>query len=173
MIAAIRTALVPAAPAEAASPPDLAAVRLLLTRLEGLLIASDGAALDCMLEAQDVLARTLSAEECAGLTQAVQNFEFGVALSRLHAITARLRPAAPGDTTGELGEVLKRLETLLAKGDGEALEAALGAQEPLARAFGAEQAKVLLRAVSEFDFDTAQIRVRGLAARLGAAPTRE
>jgi hypothetical protein len=39
-------------------------------------VASDGGALDYALEAHEVLAKALSAEEVAGLTQVVQNFDF-------------------------------------------------------------------------------------------------
>ena len=56
----------PAVPAAAPESADLAVVIPLLRRMEELLVNSDGAALDCVLEAQEVLARVLSAGEFAG-----------------------------------------------------------------------------------------------------------
>ena len=110
VIAGIRTALMPAAPAAASESADMAVVIPLLGRLEELLVNSDGAALDCVLEAQEVLARVLSAEEFAGLTREVQNFAFDAALAQLRAIAARIGrrrrrcagyfPAAAGNHAG-------------------------------------------------------------------------
>jgi HPt (histidine-containing phosphotransfer) domain-containing protein len=173
VIAAIRTALAPVATVTGENSVDHGAVMRLLGRLEGLLIASDGAALDCVLETQEPLAHALSAEEYAGLTQAVQNFDFEMALTCLHAITARLEFGTSDGVTGGLGEFLARLGNLLTNADGEALEATLAAQEVLERAFGAREADALLRDVGNFDFDAALIRVRGLSARLAAASTGE
>jgi hypothetical protein len=141
----------------------------LLGRLEELLVNSDGAALDCVLEAQEVLARVLSAEEFAGLTREVQSFAFDAALVQLRAITARIREATAGGDGAALGAVLRRLEITLADGDGEALDCALAAQELLERALGAQEAGALLREVGNFDFDAALTRVRSLGARLAPA----
>jgi two-component system, sensor histidine kinase and response regulator len=162
VIAGIRAALATAAPVAASESADTAVVIPLLGRLEELLVKSDGAALDCVLEAQEALARVLSPEELAGLTREVQNFAFDAALVELRAITARIGEA----TTGGDGAALHRLEALLADGDGEALDCALAAQELLERALGAQEARALLREVGNFDFDAALIRVRSLAARL-------
>ncbi len=137
VIAAIRTARAPVASAAAPQPADLAAVLPLLGRLEALLVDNDGAALDCVLEAQEVLAKVLSAEEFAGLNQAVQNFAFDEALAQLRAIAARLGKASSGGDDAALDAVLQRLETMLADGDSEALDCALAAQELLERALGA------------------------------------
>jgi signal transduction histidine kinase/DNA-binding response OmpR family regulator/HPt (histidine-containing phosphotransfer) domain-containing protein len=161
VIAGIRAALAPAASAAAPKSSDMAAVTLLLARLEGLLASSDGAALDCVLEAQEMLAGTLSAEEFAGLNREVQSFAFDEALVRLQAIAARIREATAA------GAALRRLEITLADGDGEALDCALAAQELLERALGAQEAGALLREIGDFDFDAALIRVRGLGARVG------
>ena len=169
MIAGIRAALTPAAPAAASESADMAVVIPLLGRLEELLVDSDGAALDCVLEAQEVLARVLSAEEFAGLTREVQNFAFDAALVQLRAIAARIGEATAGGDGAALGAVLQRLETMLADGDGEALDCALAAQELLERALGAQEAGALLREVGNFDFDAALIRVRSLGARLAPA----
>ena len=170
VIAGIRAALAPAAPAAAPESADMAVVIPLLGRLEELLVNSDGAALDCVLEAQEALARVLSAEEFAGLTREVQNFAFDAALAQLRAIVARIGEATAGGDGAALGAVLQRLETMLADGDGEALDCALAAQELLERALGAQEAGALLREVGNFDFDAALVRVRSLAARLAPAP---
>ena len=95
VIAAIRAALATAAPAAAPESANMAVVIPLLGRLEELLVSSDGAALDCILEAQEVLARVLSAEEFAGLTQEIQNFAFDAALVQLRAIAARFGRRPP------------------------------------------------------------------------------
>jgi two-component system sensor histidine kinase/response regulator len=166
VIAAIRTALVQAT---APRSTDLSAVLPLLGRLEALLLDSDGAALDCVLEAQELLASVLNAEEFAGLTREVQNFAFDAALAQLRAIAAHLGTAAAGGGGTALGAALSRLETMLADGDGEALDCALAAQELLERALGAQEAEALLREVGNFDFDAALVRVRSIGARL--APT--
>ena len=168
VIAAIRAALATAAPAAAPASANMAVVIPLLGRLEELLVNSDGAALDCILEAQEVLARVLSAEEFAGLTQEIQNFAFDAALMQLRAIAARLGTATDGGDGTALGAVLQRLETMLADGDGEALDCALAAQELLERALGAQETGALLREVGNFDFDAALIRVRSLGARHAA-----
>src|SRR6202008_4527597 len=110
-IAAIRTALVQAA---APRSTDLSAVLPLLGRLEELLLDSDGAALDCLLDAQEMLAQVLTPEEFAGLTREVQNFAFDAALTQLHEIAARLRTAAAGGDGAALGAALSQLETMLA-----------------------------------------------------------
>ena len=138
----------------------------MLGRLEELLVNSDGGALDCVLEAQEVLARVLDAEEFAGLTREVQNFAFDAALAQLRAIAARFGTATAGSDGAALGAALSRLETLLADGNGEALDCALAAQELLERALGEEEAGALLREVGNFDFDAALLRVRSHAARL-------
>jgi HPt (histidine-containing phosphotransfer) domain-containing protein len=170
VIAAIRTALVPAAPAAAPRATDLLAVVPLLGRLETLLLDSDGAALDCLLEAQEVLAQVLSPEEFAGLTREVQNFAFDAALAQLRAIAARFGTATAGGDGAALGAALRRLETMLADGNGEALDSALAVQELLERALGAQEAETLLREVGNFDFDAALVRVRSIiGARLAPA----
>ena len=166
VIAGIRAALATAAPVAASEAADMAVVIPLLGRLEELLLHSDGAALDCVLEAQEALARVLSAEEFAGLTREVQNFAFEAALAQLRAIAARIGETAAGGDGAALGAVLRRLESTLADGDGEALDCALAAQELLERALGAHEARALLREVGNFDFDAALVRVRSLAARL-------
>jgi two-component system sensor histidine kinase/response regulator len=178
VIAAIRAALVAAAPttAQPGAPEsaDMTDVIPLLGRLEALLAESDGAALDCVLEAQEVLAQALTPEELAGLTREVQNFAFDEALMRLRAIAARLGTApfgtaiAGGDGAA-LSDALSRLETMLADGNGEALDCALAAQELLERTLGAQEAEALLREVNNFDFDAALVRVRTIAARLTPA----
>jgi len=170
VIAAIRAALTPAVPAAAPESADMAVVIPLLGRMEELLVNSDGAALDCVLEGQEVLARVLNAEEFAGLSREVQNFAFDAALAQLHAIAARLGTATDGGDGTAAGAVLQRLETMLADGDGEALDCALAAQELLERALGAQEAGALLREVGNFDFDAALVRVRSHAARLAPAP---
>jgi GAF domain-containing protein/DNA-binding response OmpR family regulator/nitrogen-specific signal transduction histidine kinase/HPt (histidine-containing phosphotransfer) domain-containing protein len=164
VIAGIRAALATAAPVAASESADMAVVIPLLGRLEELLVSSDGAALDCVLEAQEVLARVLSAEEFAGLSREVQNFAFDAALVELRAIAARIAEATVGGDGAALGAVLRRLESTLADGDGEALDCALAAQELLERALGAQEAGALLREVGNFDFDAALVRVRSLAA---------
>jgi len=169
VIAAIRAALAPAGPAAAPESADLATVIPLLRRMEELLVNSDGAALDCVLEAQEVLARVLSVEEFAGLSREVQNFAFDAALAQLRAIAARLGTATDGGDGTAVGAILQRLETMLADGDGEALDCALAAQELLERALGAQEAGALLREVGNFDFDAALTRVRRHAARLAPA----
>ena len=152
----------------------MAVVIPLLGRLEELLVNSDGAALDCVLEAQEMLVRVLSPEELAGLTREVQNFAFDAALAQLRTIAARFGTArfgtatAGGDSAG-LGNALSRLETMLADGNGEALDCALAAQELLERALGEEEAGALLREVGNFDFDAALVRVRNIVARLAQA----
>ena len=166
MIVSIRAALAPASPAAAPQSSDIADVIPLLGRLEELLADSDGAALDCVLEAQEVLARVLDAEELAGLTREVQNFAFDAALVELRAIAARLGTAAAGTDGAALSGALSRLEIMLANGDGEALDCALAAQELLERALGAQEASALLREVGNFDFDAALARVRNITARL-------
>jgi hypothetical protein len=171
VIASIRAALTSAAPAAAAESADMAVVIPLLGRLEGLLANSDGAALDCMLEAQEALARVLNAGEFAGLTREVQNFAFDAALVQLRVIAARLGTATDGGDGTAVSVVMQRLETMLADGDGEALDCALAAQELLERALGAPEAGALLGEVGNFDFDAALIRVRSLAARLAPALT--
>jgi len=164
VIAAIRTALVSAAPDAAPESAHMAVIIPLLGRLEELLADSDGAALDCVLEAQEVLARVLNAEELAGLTREVQNFAFDAALAQLRAIAARLGTATAGGDGAALGAALSQLETMLADGNGEALDCALAAQELLERALGEEEAGALLREVGNFDFDAALVRVRNIAA---------
>jgi two-component system, sensor histidine kinase and response regulator len=165
VIAAIRTALVQAA---APRSTDLSAVLPLLRRLETLLLDSDGAALDCLLDAQEMLAQALTPEEFARLTREVQNFAFDAALVELRAITARLGPAAAGGDGAALSAALSRLETMLADGNGAALDCALAAQELLERTLGAPEAEALFREVNNFDFDAALARVRNIAARLTA-----
>jgi HPt (histidine-containing phosphotransfer) domain-containing protein len=160
VIAAIRTALVQAA---APRSTDHSAVLPLLGRLETLLLDSDGAALDCVLEAHEVLAQALTPEEFARLTREVQNFAFDAALAQLRAIAARLGTATAGGDGAAVGAVLQRLETMLADGDGEALDCALAAQKLLERALGAQEAGALIREVGNFDFDAALVRVRRLA----------
>jgi two-component system, sensor histidine kinase and response regulator len=166
VIAGIRAALATAAPVAASESADMAVVIRLLGRLEALLVNSDGAALDCVLEAQEALASVLSAEEFAGLTREVQNFAFDAALVQLRAIAARIGEATTGGDGTAMGAVLQRLETMLADGDGEALDCALAAQELLERALGAQEAGALLREVGNFDFDAALARVRSHAARV-------
>jgi hypothetical protein len=134
-----------------------------------LLVNSDGAALDCVLEAQEVLARVLSPEELAGLTREVQNFVFDAALVELRAIAVRSRTATAGGEGATLGAALSRLETMLADGNGEALDYALESQELLERALGVQEAEALLREVGNFDFDAALVRLCNLAARLAPA----
>jgi HPt (histidine-containing phosphotransfer) domain-containing protein len=167
VIAAIRTALVPAA---APRSTDLSAVLPLLRRLEELLLDSDGAALDCLLEAQEMLAQVLTPEELAGLTREVQNFAFDAAMVELRAIAARLGTAAAGGDGAALSDALSQLETMLADGNGAALDCALAAQELLERALGEEETGALLREVGNFDFDAALLRVRNIAARRSLAP---
>jgi HPt (histidine-containing phosphotransfer) domain-containing protein len=173
VIAAIRAALSPTAPTQAQpgapESADIAVVIPLLGRLEELLADSDGAALDCVLEAQEVLARMLSPEEFAGLTREVQNFAFDAALAQLRAIAVRLGTATAGGDGAALGAALRRLETMLADGNGEALDCALAAQGLLERALGEEEAEALLREVGNFDFDAALVRVRSIGARLPPA----
>jgi HPt (histidine-containing phosphotransfer) domain-containing protein len=171
VIAGIRAALTPAGPVASRESADMAVVIPLLGRLEELLVNSDGAALDCVLEAQEVLERVLNAEQFAGLTREVQNFAFDAALAQLRAIAARFGTATAGGDGTAVGAVLQRLETMLADGDGEALDCALAAQELLERALGAQEASALLREVGNFDFDAALVRVRSHAARLAPAPT--
>jgi PAS domain S-box-containing protein len=175
VIAGIRAALSPAAPAAAQpgapEPADMAVVIPLLGRLEELLADSDGAALDCMLEAQEVLARVLSPEEFAALTREVQNFAFDAALTQLRAIAARFGTATAGGDGAALGAALSRLESMLADGNGDTLDCALAAQELLERALGAQEAEALLREVGNFDFDAALVRVRDIGARLASAPS--
>jgi HPt (histidine-containing phosphotransfer) domain-containing protein len=169
VIVSIRAALSPAAPAAAPEPADMAVVIPLLGRLEALLADSDGAALDCVLEAPEVLARVLNAEELAGLTREVQNFAFDAALAQLRAIAARFGTAMAGGDGAALGDVLSRLAIMLADGNGDALDCALAAQELLERALGEEEAGALLREVGNFDFDAALVRVRTIGARLTPA----
>jgi CheY-like chemotaxis protein len=169
VIVGIRAALSPAAPTAAPASADMAAVIPLLGRLEELLVNSDGAALDCVLEAQEVLATVLSPEELAGLTREVQDFAFDAALARLRAIAARFGTATAGGNGAALGAALSRLETMLADGNGEALDCALAAQELLERALGEEEAGALLREVGNFDYDAALVRVRRIGARLAPA----
>jgi hypothetical protein len=135
----------------------------LLKRLEALLLDSDGAALDCLLDAQEMLAQALTPEEFAGLTREVQNFAFDAASVELRAITARLRTATAGNDGPALSAALSQLETMLADGNGAALDCALAAQELLERTLGAPEAGALLREVGNFDFDAALLRVRRLA----------
>jgi HPt (histidine-containing phosphotransfer) domain-containing protein len=169
VIVGIRAALAPAVPTGAPASADVAVVIPLLGRLEELLVNSDGAALDCVLEAQELLARVLSPEELTGLTREVQNFAFDAALAQLRAIAARFGAATADGDGAALGAALSRLETMLADGNGEALDCALAAQELLERALGAQEAEALLREVGNFDFDAALVRVRSIGARL--APT--
>jgi CheY-like chemotaxis protein len=166
VILSIRAALAPMGPTAAPASADMAVVIPLLGRLEELLVNSDGAALDCVLETQEVLARVLDAEEFAGLTREVQNFAFDAALVLLRAIAARFGTATAGSDGSALGAALSRLETMLADGNGEALDCALAAQELLKRALGAQEAGALLREVGNFDFDAALVRVRSIGARL-------
>jgi PAS domain S-box-containing protein len=168
VITAIQTALASPVTVAASKPNDLLVVIPLLERLEGLLANSDGAALDCLLEADEMLARVLNAEEFAGLNREVQNFAFDAALVQLRAIADRIAEAAAGGEPA-LGAVLRRLETMLANGDGEALDAAFAARELLEGALGAEEARALLREVGDFDFEAALVRVRNLGARLAPA----
>jgi two-component system sensor histidine kinase/response regulator len=173
VIAGIRAALSAAAPAAAPESADIADVIPLLGRLEALLADSDGAALDCVLEAQEVLARVLSPEELAGLTREVQNFAFDAALAQLRAIATRFGTATADGDGAALGDALRQLETMLADGNGEALDCALAAQELLERTLGAQEAQALLREVGNFDFDAALVRVRSIGARLATAPNGE
>ena len=83
----------------------------------------------------------------------------------MRAIAARLGTATEGGDGKAVGAVLQRLETMLADGDGEALDCAVAAQELLERALGAPEAGALLREVGNFDFDAALVRVRSHAAR--------
>jgi HPt (histidine-containing phosphotransfer) domain-containing protein len=161
VIAAIQAALVQAA---APRSTDLSAVLPFLRRLEELLVNSDGAALDCVLGAQELLAQALTPEEFAGLTREVQNFAFDAALLELRAIAARFGTAAEGGDGAALSAALSELETMLADGNGEALDCALAAQELLEGALGAQEAGALLREVGNFDFDAALARVRSIAA---------
>ena len=101
----------------------------------------------------------------------MQNFAFDAALVKLRAIAARFGAAAEGGDGAALGAALSRLQTMLADGNGEALDCALAAQELLERALGAEEAGALLREVGNFDFDAALVRVRNIAARLAPAPS--
>ena len=117
-----------------------------------------------------MLARVLSPEELAGLTREVQNFAFDPALVQLRAIAARLGTAEGADVAA-LSAALSQLQTMLADGNGEALDCALAAQELLERALGEEEAEALLREVGNFDFDAALIRVRSIGARLAPAPS--
>jgi len=94
VIAGIRAALAPAAPAAAPASADTAVVIPLLGRLEELLVNSDGAALDCVLEAQELLERALGAQEAGALSREVGNFDFDAALVRVRSIAARFAPAA-------------------------------------------------------------------------------
>ena len=94
VIAGIRAALAPAAPAAAPASADTAVVIPLLGRLEELLVNSDGAALDCVLEAQELLERALGAQEAGALSREVGNFDFDAALVRVRRIAARFAPAA-------------------------------------------------------------------------------
>ena len=136
----------------------------LLARLEALLSASDGGALDYVLEA-DALAKALSAEEVAGVTSGSAELRLrggtGAATDDHRAagtIGHRWQRRAPGGRPGAAG-------ALLADGDGEALETALAAQSVAGvGAFGARETDALLREVGNFDFDAALIRVRGLSA---------
>ena len=86
-----------------------------------------------------MLAQVLTPEELAGLTREVQNFAFDAALAQLRTIAARFGTArfgtatAGGDSAG-LGNALSRLETMLADGNGEALDCVLAAQGLLERA---------------------------------------
>jgi CheY-like chemotaxis protein len=166
VIAAIRAALSPAA---APRSTDLSAVLPLLRRLEALLLDSDGAALDCLLDAQEMLAQVLTPEELARLTREVQNFAFDAALVELQAITARIGTATAGNDGAALSAALSQLETMLADGNGEALDCALAAQELLEHALGAQEAEGLLREVNNFDFDAALLRLRSISARLAPA----
>jgi HPt (histidine-containing phosphotransfer) domain-containing protein len=170
VIAGIRAALVQAA---APRSTDLPALLPLLRRLEALLLDSDGAALDCVLEAQEMLAQVLTPEEFARLTREVQNFAFDAALVELRAIAARFETAMGGGDGAALSDALSQLETMLADGNGAALDCALAAQELLERALGEEEAGALLREVGNFDFDAALLRVRSIAARLAPAPSTE
>ena len=90
VIAAIRAVLVQAAPVAASEAADMADVIPLLGRLEELLVNSDGAALDCVLEAQELLERALGEEEAGALLREVGNFDFDAALVRVRIIGARL-----------------------------------------------------------------------------------
>jgi two-component system sensor histidine kinase/response regulator len=90
VIAAIRAVLSAAATAAAPASADMAVVISLLGRLEELLVNSDGAALDCVLEAQEVLERALGEEEAGALLREVGNFDFDAALVRVRIIGARL-----------------------------------------------------------------------------------
>ena len=94
VIAGIRAALSPAAPVAAPEVADMADVIPLLGRLEELLVNSDGAALDCVLEAQELLERALGAQEAGALSREVGNFDFDAALVRVRRIAARFAPAA-------------------------------------------------------------------------------
>jgi CheY-like chemotaxis protein len=94
VIAGIRAALSPAAPVAAPEVADMADVIPLLGRLEELLVNSDGAALDCVLEAQELLERALGAQEAGALSREVGNFDFDAALVRVRSIAARFAPAA-------------------------------------------------------------------------------
>jgi two-component system sensor histidine kinase/response regulator len=169
VIASIRAALAVPAPTAVPESADMAAVIPLLGRLEALLVNSDGAALDCVLEAHEVLARVLNPEELAGLNREVQNFAFDAAMAQLRAIAARLGTATAGGDGAALADALRRLETMLADGNGEALDCALATQELLERALGAEETGALLREVGNFQFDAALARVRNIGARLAPA----
>jgi len=87
----------------------------------------------------------------------------------LRAITARIGTATAGNDGAALSDTLRRLETMLTDGNGEALDCALAAQELLERTLGPQEAEALLREVNNFDFDAALTRVRNIAARLAPA----
>jgi len=84
---------------------------------------------------------------------------------------AELDRASEGGDGAALGVALQQLETMLADGNGAALDCALAAQELLERAAGAPEAEALLREVGNFVFDAALIRVRNISARLAPPPS--
>ncbi|MBV8089469.1 MAG: hypothetical protein JO139_07805 [Alphaproteobacteria bacterium] len=71
---------------------DGAALSAALSQLETMLADGNGAALDCALAAQELLERTLGAEEAEALLREVGNFDFDAALLRVRHISARLAP---------------------------------------------------------------------------------
>ena len=99
------------------------------------------------------------------MTREVQNFAFDAALAQLRAIAARFGTATAGGDGAALADALSRLETMLAEGNGEALDCALAAQGLLERALGEKEAEALMREVGNFDFDAALVRVRSIGAQ--------
>jgi hypothetical protein len=75
---------------------DGAALSAALSRLETMLADGNGAALDCALAAQELLERTLGAQEAEALPREVGNFDFDAALLRVRSIGTRLAPPPSG-----------------------------------------------------------------------------